>query len=97
MSAFYFGSIPDLSLTGADAILGQLTKGLTGSGFQVNEATSRSWLDGLSQLTAALNMLPPETSAGWTVMLEYVMPMVRQRIDCVVVAGDDHLRDRVQR
>ncbi len=71
-------------------ILGNLTSGLAKEGFDTSIPTTFSWERQIRELQMAfrqvLDLMP---SAGeWSVLFEYVLPTVGQRIDCVILARD---------
>lgn len=76
--------------TRPEQVLGTLTSGLAKEGFDTNVSTTFSWQREVSELQAALfqllDTLPPATH--WSILLEYVLPIVGQRLDCVLLADD---------
>lgn len=90
MPSLYRSTVSDLVLADRLSIIGHLSAGLTREGFDVNRATADSWLEELDRLCRALGSLEaklPEV-AGWTVLLEYVIPMIGDRVDCVLLSRD---------
>ncbi len=73
-----------------DQLLGRLTTGLAEEGFDTSPATTFSWKCEITQLQGALRelleLLP--AASQWWVLLEYVLPGIGQRVDCVLLAGD---------
>src|SRR6185312_3793890 len=73
-----------------DKLLGRLTMGLAAEGFDTNPATTFSWKSEITQLQKALRelleLLP--AASQWSVLLEYVLPGIGQRVDCVLLASD---------
>ncbi|MFO0365937.1 MAG: DNA/RNA helicase domain-containing protein [Acidobacteriota bacterium] len=90
MSAFYVEPLPQFVRANPDAIMGRLTKGLADAGLGNTKENVHSWVTEIAELQGALAGLfssLPESS-GWHVLLEYVIPVMRKRIDCVLLAGD---------
>ena len=90
MPALYVDSLRNFLDTNPKIILGTLTGGLAREGFDTTVLTTFSWQQEIAELQAALcrllDLLPP--SARWSVLLEYVVPIVGQRLDCVLLAND---------
>ncbi len=90
MSAFYVESLRQFVRTNADEILGRLTKGLADAGLSNTKENVLSWERQIAELQNSLAGLlnaSPESSE-WQVLLEYVIPVMRKRIDCVLLAND---------
>lgn len=88
MAALYRTTISGLTSTPPSTVLGELTKGLTREGFEVNRATADSWLEELDRLQTAFKHLHRTipSAGGWAVLLEYVLPMIGERVDCVLLS-----------
>ncbi len=73
-----------------DQLLGRLTTGLATERLDTNPATTFSWKSEITQLQKALRelleLLP--AASQWSVLLEYVLPGIGQRVDCVLLASD---------
>jgi hypothetical protein len=90
MSAFYAESLINFVHANADELIGRLAKGLADSGFSNTRENVISWTSEIAELQESLNGLfriSPECSE-WRVLLEYVIPVMRKRIDCVLLAND---------
>lgn len=72
------------------SILSDLAAGITNLNFELNEETLNSWKDAIAQLRSCLQSIVSKNpvAANWSILLEYVIPMINQRIDCVIIAGD---------
>ena len=90
MVALYIDSIQSFVETHPQQLLGALTGGLAEEGFDTSKPTTFSWQQEIEDLQSAfsllLTLLPG--SAQWTILLEYVLPIVGQRLDCVVLAEE---------
>ncbi len=90
MPAPYIDRIGDFVGVHPDRLLGRLTTGLAEERLDTNPDTAWSWTSEISQLQRAfkelLESLP--AAAQWVVLLEYVLPGVGQRVDCVLLASD---------
>jgi hypothetical protein len=73
-----------------DRLLGRLTGGLAKEGFDTTALTTFSWQAEIAELQEAfrqlLNLLPE--ASRWSILFEYVLPIVGQRVDCVLLADD---------
>jgi hypothetical protein len=73
-----------------DQLLGRLTTELGMEGFDTNPATTFSWKSEIAQLQKSfrelLQLMP--AASQWWVILEYTLPGIGQRIDCVLLAED---------
>ncbi len=73
-----------------EQLLGRLTAGLAREGFDTTISTTFSWQEEITELRKAfcdlLTLVPG--AARWTVLWEYVLPVVGQRVDCVLLADD---------
>ena len=90
MGALYSSGLAPFLAENPQALLGVLTEGLAKEGFDTTKLTTFSWLDEIGELQKALRNLRGSLPASgtWHVMLEYVIPIVGQRIDCVLIADD---------
>jgi hypothetical protein len=90
VSAPYMDKMEDFVEVHPDQLLGRLTTGLAVEGFDTNPATTFSWKSEIIQLQKALRelleLLP--AASQWSVLLEYVLPGIGQRVDCVLLASD---------
>ncbi len=90
MAALYTDSLQSFIGANPEQLLGRLTSGLANEGFDTTTLTTFSWQQEIAELQAAflplIELLP--AAAGWSILLEYVLPIVGQRVDCVVLAGD---------
>jgi hypothetical protein len=90
MQAFYRNSVKDFLIDDTNRILGALADGMARLGFETNQETIESWKLEISQLSETLGGISkskPEAK-NWGILLEYTIPMIGQRLDCVIVAGD---------
>jgi len=71
-------------------LLGILTSGLAKEGFDTTALTTFSWQREITELRDALMHLPLLIPAAdrWSILLEYVLPIVGQRVDCILLAND---------
>ena len=90
MASFYINNIKGFLEADDSSVVTELTTGITNLSFELNEETLNSWKDIISQLRPCLaNIIEKNPkAASWSVLLEYVIPMINQRIDCVLVADD---------
>ena len=90
MASFYINNIKSFLEADDSSVLNDLTAGITNLSFELNEETLNSWKDIVSQLRPCLaNIIEKNPkAASWSILLEYVIPMINQRIDCVLIAGD---------
>ena len=90
MSSFYIKNIKTFLEADEKAVLGDLAAGITSLNFELNEETLNSWKDVIAQLRPCLRSIVSKNpgAADWSILLEYVIPMINQRIDCVIIAGD---------
>jgi hypothetical protein len=90
MAALYSSTIKEfLSITPAQ-LLGELVAGLAAEGFDTNKLTTSSWQQEIGELHKSLgelvNKCPP--ASNWHLLLEYILPIIGQRLDCVILADD---------
>jgi hypothetical protein len=90
MASFYINNIKGFLEADDSSVVAELTTGITSLSFELNEETLNSWKDIISQLRPCLaNIIEKNPkAAGWSILLEYIIPMINQRIDCVLIAGD---------
>ena len=90
MPALYIDPLLDFLDINPEQLLGRLTNGLAQEGFDTTTLTTFSWLREIAELQTAfrglLVLLP--SAAQWTILFEYVLPIVGQRVDCVLLAED---------
>ncbi len=90
MPALYVAPLGKFVNINSEQLLGTLTSGLAKEGFDTNVLTTFSWQREIAELQTALRALldlqPP--TAQWSVLLEYILPIVGQRLDCVLLAED---------
>lgn len=90
MSAFYVEHLIQFVRTNADEVIGRLTQGLADAGLGNTKENVHSWAKEIAELQSSLAGLviaSPE-STEWHILLEYVIPVMRKRIDCVLLAND---------
>lgn len=90
MPALHLSPLPDFTRTNPEQLLGTLTSGLAKEGFDTTTSTTFSWQQEIVQLQETfqrLLMICAEASR-WSVLLEYVLPIVGLRVDCVLLADD---------
>ena len=90
MAALHSSQIDTFVSLNPDQLLGELVAGLASEGFDTNKLTTSSWQQEIEDLQKALLQLTgvlPE-ARQWRVLLEYVIPIVGKRLDCVVLASD---------
>jgi hypothetical protein len=90
MPALYHANLESFLAADSAAVLGQLTNGLGREGFATTPDTAQSWREEIAQLQAAFATVSRECpdSRDWHVLMEYVLPILGKRIDCVLIAGD---------
>jgi hypothetical protein len=90
MPALYIDPLRAFLDINPEQLLGKLTSGLANEGFDATALTTFSWQREIAELQAAfrqlLDMLPPATR--WPILFEYVLPIVGQRVDCILLADD---------
>jgi hypothetical protein len=90
MPALYLDPLRDFLVINPEQLLGKLTSGLAKEGFDTTALTTFSWQREIAELQESfrhlLDLLP---AAGlWPILFEYVLPIVGQRVDCVLLADD---------
>ena len=90
MPSLYSDTLPQFLAADPDALLGKLTSGLADEGFDTSTLTTFSWQEEITDLQTALQDLLQSTPAAahWIVLLEYVLPVIGKRLDCVLLAHD---------
>ena len=90
MSSFYIKNIKTFLEADEKTVLSDLAAGITSLNFELNEETLNSWKDVIAQLRPCLRSIISKNpgAADWSILLEYVIPMINQRIDCVLIADD---------
>ena len=90
MSSFYIKNIKTFLEADEKTVLSDLAAGITSLNFELNEETLNSWKDIIAQLRPCLRSIVSKNpeAAEWSILLEYVIPMINQRIDCVLIADD---------
>jgi hypothetical protein len=90
MSALYLAELREFTSINPEQLLGKLTSGLAEEGFDTTTLTTFSWQCEIAELQEAfsrlIELLP--SAAVWPILFEYVLPVVGQRIDCVLLADD---------
>ena len=90
MPALYSAPLENFIQINAEQLLGTLTGGLAKEGFDTNVHTTFSWQQEIAELQTVvrqmIDLLPQ--AAQWSVLLEYVLPIIGQRLDCVLLADD---------
>jgi Schlafen group 3, DNA/RNA helicase domain len=90
VAALFSSSLLDFCDADPNATLGVLTKGLAQEGFDNTSINVGSWVQEISELQVGFRCLAGQlaTSRSWHVLLEYILPVVGQRLDCVLIADD---------
>jgi hypothetical protein len=90
MPSFYIKNIRAFLDADEKSILSDLATGITSLNFELIEETLNSWKEAVKQLRPCLRSIVSKNPAAsdWSILLEYVIPMINQRIDCVIIAGD---------
>lgn len=90
MAALYSSSIASFLNDNPSKLLGILTEGLAKNEFDTSKLTAFSWLAEIDSLQKALHNLVAAlpSSGSWQLFMEYIIPIVRQRVDCVLIAED---------
>lgn len=90
MAALYTSTISAFLCINSDEILGKLTTGLANEGFDTNKLTTFSWKQEIDELRVAMGKLVDlyHSATQWQILFEYVLPIVGQRLDCVLLAND---------
>jgi hypothetical protein len=90
MPALYIDPLRDFLDINPEQLLGKLTSGLAREGFDTTALTTFSWQREIAELQTSfhqlLDLLPSATR--WPILFEYVLPIVGQRVDCVLLADD---------
>lgn len=90
MAALYIAPVSEFLGESAEHLVGALTIGLAKEGFDTSAITTLSWQEEVGQLQTGLrNLIETFPAASqWSILLEYVLPIVGQRVDCVLLADD---------
>jgi hypothetical protein len=90
MPALYTAPLRDFLNINPEQLLGKLTSGLAQEGFDTTKLTTDSWQREITELQEAFGGLVKElpSAAQWPILFEYVLPIVGQRVDCVLLADD---------
>ena len=90
MGALYSAPVSSFIGENPSKLLGVLTEGLAKQEFDTTRMTAFSWLDEIAGLQKALRDIATThpASESWHLLLEYIIPIVRQRVDCVLIADD---------
>jgi hypothetical protein len=90
MPALYIDSLGGFVDINPEQLIGKLTSGLAKEGFDSTTLTTFSWQREIAELQVAfrqlLDLLP--FAIRWSILFEYVLPIVGQRVDCVLLADD---------
>jgi Uncharacterized conserved protein (DUF2075) len=90
MPALYMDPLWDFLDINPEQLLGRLTSGLAKEGFDTTTLTTFSWQREIAELQEAfrhlLDLMPSATR--WPILFEYVLPIIGQRVDCVLLADD---------
>ena len=88
--ASYIDRMGDFVRLHPDQLLGRLATVLAEEHLDTNPDTAWSWKSEIVELQKAfrelLDLLP--ATAQWAVLLEYVLPGIGQRVDCVLLGND---------
>lgn len=90
MPALYCAPLGAFVATDRERLLGVLTHGLAQEGFDTTTSNTFSWHQEIQDLQEAFRELASRApdAESWAVLLEYVLPVVGLRIDCILLAGD---------
>lgn len=90
MAALYSTPLASFLREDPSKLLGILTEGLAKEEFDTTKLTAFSWLDEIADLQNALHevVAAHPASGSWHLFLEYIIPIIRQRVDCVLIAED---------
>jgi len=90
MPALYVDEVQGFVESDIEQLLGRLTNGLAEEGFPSTPDNTFSWVQEITELQAAFRHvieLAPQ-SDRWRILREYVLPVVGQRVDCILLAND---------
>ncbi len=89
MPALYVDHLQGFVANDAEQLLGRLTVRLAEEGFPSTTDNTFSWMQEIAELQAAfrglIELVP--RSKNWRLLLEYVLPVVGQRVDCILLAN----------
>jgi hypothetical protein len=90
MPALYMNALWAFLEIDPNVLLGALTSGLAREGFDTSTHTTFSWEQEIAELQGAFRRLLVglPSSGRWPILFEYVLPIVGQRVDCVLLADD---------
>ena len=90
MPALYMDSMAGFLACDPAHVLGSLTAALAEEGFGSTTPNTFSWQQEITELQAAFRVLTEvsPSASEWQVLLEYVLPIIGKRVDCVVLADD---------
>jgi hypothetical protein len=90
MAALYSDTLNNFLVIHPSQLLGILVSGLAEQGFDTTKLTTESWQQEIKELQTAFSKLRQSMafSGKWQVLLEYVLPIVGQRVDLILLADD---------
>ena len=90
MPALYVDHLQAFVENDPEQLLGRLAMRLAEEGFPSTTDNTFSWVQEIGELQAAFSQLIilEPLSESWRILLEYVLPVVGQRVDCVLLAND---------
>jgi hypothetical protein len=90
MPALYTDLLRNFLEINPEQLLGRLTGGLAIEGFDTTLTNTFSWQSEIAELQLAFGRLVAgfPQAAPWQILFEYVLPIVGQRVDCVLLAED---------
>jgi hypothetical protein len=88
MASYFSATLSAFELEPPESVLGKLAEGMAARGFETNEATLYSWKSAVEIFQDAIRTVRRRNTSAdsWAILLEYSIPMVEQRIDCVILA-----------
>ncbi len=90
MPALYVDHLQGFVESDAEQLLGRLTVRLAEEGFPSTTDNTFAWVQEIAELQAAfrrlIELMP--RSENWRILLEYVLPVVGKRVDCLLLAND---------
>jgi hypothetical protein len=90
MPALYMDSVAGFVASDPAHVLGSLTAALAEEGFGSTTPNTFSWQQEITELQTAFRRLTEASplASQWQVLLEYVLPIIGKRVDCVLLAED---------
>src|SRR4051812_9632742 len=90
MPAYYRGTLSEFTNTSDSEILGILATRNARSRFPLAAEQIDAWKLLLPPLKSGLQIIKSENKArsDWSVLLEYPIPVIGERLDCVVLCGN---------